>query len=218
MGITPNGIDHNRIIALVAKKRLGELGLLRKGRSRTWYKDNGWWISLVEFQPSNWDRGTYLNVGVTWLWNPKAYFSFDQGGRLEPFAKAENEDLFFEEVERLAVVAAAEINYFRQQFCSIEAVAAHLTRLEKISIWDHFHAGISAGLVGDESLSCSEFEKVISAPAHAPWVYKLQSKAEGFSKAAMSPERFHSLIRSEIGSARSLLKLPRIADPFAPPL
>lgn len=94
MGKHPNAIDHNRIIALVAKERLGELGISRKGNSRTWYKDNGWWVLLIEFQPSSWDRGTYLNVGVTWLWNAKGYLSFDQGGRLAHFAKLRTRNCF----------------------------------------------------------------------------------------------------------------------------
>ncbi len=174
------------------------------------------WIALVEFQPSGWDRGTYLNVGATWLWDAKAYFSFDQGGRLGPFAKADNEDLFIQEVERLAVVAAVETSAFQRQFCSIEAVAAHLAQREKSNIWDHFHAGISVGLVGDKSLSRFEFDKVMSASAHAPWVPELQSRAESYSKAVMFPERFRSLVGSEFQSARSLLKLPAIADPLAP--
>ncbi|WFU06271.1 hypothetical protein QA648_24460 (plasmid) [Rhizobium sp. CB3171] len=216
MNATPNDVDHNRMIALIAEKRLPELGLVRKGKSRLWYKDNGWWISLVEFQPSGWDRGTHLNVGMTWLWNAKGYFSYDQGGRLGSFTKAGNTELFTEEVEKLVAFAVAEISAFRRRFSSIEAVAADLARSEKISIWDHFHAGVSAGLVKDKSASCAEFDKVMSASAHAPWVRELQLKAENFSKAVMFQEDFQSAIEREIAKARNLLKLPALANPLAP--
>ena len=56
--------QHNRIIARAAKRRLEPLGCLQKGRSRTWIDDHGWWIGVVEFQPSGWSKGSYLNVGA----------------------------------------------------------------------------------------------------------------------------------------------------------
>jgi hypothetical protein len=53
---------HDRIIADAAKAALGPLGFKRKGRSRTWLADHGWWLTVVEFQPSAWSKGSYLNV------------------------------------------------------------------------------------------------------------------------------------------------------------
>src|ERR1700761_2621611 len=167
MSGSSNHIDHNHIISTVAKRYLGELGMLRRGKSRVWYKDNGWWTSLVEFQPSDRGQGSYLNVGVTWLWNSKGYFSFDQGGRIGTFVRADDKRTFFDEMEKLVAKAAAEVHRGQQQFRTIDAVAAHLARHARSSIWDHFHAGVSAGLVGNESFSRSEFEKIISASADA---------------------------------------------------
>lgn len=217
MSVSSDHIDHNHIISTVAKKHLGELGLLRRGKSRVWYKDNGWWASLVEFQASDRGRGTYLNVGVTWLWHSRGHFSFDQGGRIEPFTRVDDESTFFEEMEKLAAKAAAEVHRAQQQFRTIDAVAAHLARQTRTSIWDHFHVGVSAGLVGNQSFSRSEFEKVISASADAPWVTALQRKAEGLCAAAASQDDFNILVADEIGNARRLLKFPAIDNPFAPP-
>jgi hypothetical protein len=62
--------DVNTVIAEVAKQVLAPLGVKRKGRSRTWLDDHGWWLGIVEFQPSSWGAGSYLNVGPEFLWQP----------------------------------------------------------------------------------------------------------------------------------------------------
>ncbi len=60
--------EHTRIIATAAKAVLQAHGFTRKGRSRVWFADRGFWLSVIEFQPSAWSRGSYLNVAVHWLW------------------------------------------------------------------------------------------------------------------------------------------------------
>jgi len=60
--------DHNRDIAKAARAALGSIGCVRRGRSRTWLDDRGWWVGVIEFQPSSWSKGSYLNVGASFLW------------------------------------------------------------------------------------------------------------------------------------------------------
>jgi hypothetical protein len=43
---------------------LTPLGLTQRGRSRLWLDDHGWWLIVVEFQPSAWSRGSHLNVSA----------------------------------------------------------------------------------------------------------------------------------------------------------
>jgi hypothetical protein len=38
---------------------------VQKGRSRIWLDDHGWWIAVVEFQPSDWARRSRGKVAVT---------------------------------------------------------------------------------------------------------------------------------------------------------
>ena len=70
-------VDHNKIIRNAANSVLKPNGLFRKGTSRVWIDDNGWFLTVVEFQPSGWDRGSYLNVAVHFLWDDQDYLSFD---------------------------------------------------------------------------------------------------------------------------------------------
>lgn len=60
--------QHNKIINAAAKKILAPEGLFRVGSSRRWIDDNGYFVIQVEFQPSAYDRGSYLNVGISFLW------------------------------------------------------------------------------------------------------------------------------------------------------
>jgi hypothetical protein len=101
------GIPHSTLITAAARDALRQLGLSRKGRSRTWLDDQGWWLGVVEFQPSSWSRGTYLNVGVNWLWNVKDYITFDVGGRVafpqsQQFLELKSEEQFKDAVRELA--------------------------------------------------------------------------------------------------------------------
>ena len=50
------------------KMTLAPEGLFRVGASRRWIDDNGYFVIQVEFQPSAYDRGSYLNVGISFLW------------------------------------------------------------------------------------------------------------------------------------------------------
>ena len=59
---------HAKIINAVAKKALAPHGFFRKGSSRIWLQDNGWYLTMVEFQPSGFSKGTYLNVAMHFLW------------------------------------------------------------------------------------------------------------------------------------------------------
>jgi len=115
--------DHNRLIAEAAHAALSPLGVVRKGRSRTWLDDRGWCLTVVEFQPSSWARGTCLNVGLMLLWHPTDHFTFDIGYRIEDFddvARAGFEAAVLAKAGR----AAREVISLRQRFQTLGDVAA----------------------------------------------------------------------------------------------
>lgn len=59
---------HSKIIKQVCKEILIPIGVFQKGTSRIYLDDNDYFFTVIEFQPSSWDRGTYLNIGITFLW------------------------------------------------------------------------------------------------------------------------------------------------------
>src|ERR1700761_427171 len=94
--------QHSRLINVAARTILRPLGCVQKGRSRTWLDDQSWWVGVVEFQPSGWARGSYLNVGACWLWSEKNYLSFDAGHRVQEFQPFIDDEQFSLVAQKLA--------------------------------------------------------------------------------------------------------------------
>src|SRR5437763_13619414 len=96
---------HQRIINESARANLKPIGLIQKGRSRTWLDDHGWWTTVVEYQPSGFGKGTYLNVGVNLHWYPRNYFSFDIGSRVGGFVAYSGDTQFAEAMKETSALA-----------------------------------------------------------------------------------------------------------------
>jgi hypothetical protein len=157
---------HDRLLAAAAKEILGPLGFRRNGRSRIWIADQGWWLKVVEFQPSGWARGSYLNVAAHWLWTEQDHLSFDYGGRTEPFSEYVSDAQFEVEAVRLAQAAALQADRIGQTVHSIEA-AATVLRAEESNLperargsWSAYHAGMAAGLSGSTADAATLFQSV----------------------------------------------------------
>ena len=111
---------HSKIIKQVCKEILIPLGVFQKGNSRLYLDDNDYFFTVVEFQPSNWDRGTYLNIGLTFLWDYNQsdvlYFTFSRqpAARYGKFVEYKNETQFRKEIISLVNIAKEEILFYRK--------------------------------------------------------------------------------------------------------
>lgn len=111
---------HSKIIKQVCKEILIPLGVFQKGTSRLYLDDNDYFFTVAEFQPSNWDRGTYLNIGLTFLWDYNQsdvlYFAFSRqiASRYSKFVEYKNETQFRNEIINLANIAKEEILFYRK--------------------------------------------------------------------------------------------------------
>lgn len=130
---------HTKIINAVAKQILAPKGFFQRGRSRVWLQDNGWFLTVVEFQPSGFSKGTFVNVAMHFLWgkpvtSEEPIISFDYGrGRLHPpivpsqYIDYDGDDaVFAQQVEAMvkAAVRVAEgykrctdLSYARRLIC-----------------------------------------------------------------------------------------------------
>ncbi len=115
--------SHDRIIADAAKAALGPLGFRRKGRSRTWLADHDWWLTVVEFQPSGWSKGSYLNVASHWLWSGTGTLSFDFGGRIAEHVEYLTDAQFAPSAAQLAESAAVEAQRLAETFDGLSEAA-----------------------------------------------------------------------------------------------
>jgi hypothetical protein len=140
--------DHNRLILEAAREALAPLGVRQKGRSRTWLDDHGWWVIVVEFQPSSWSKGTYLNVGAMWLWREIDHFAFEYGSRDGNFTAADDLDSFATELRAIAERAAARVGLLRSELATPARVARSLSPIAGDNRYRLLHAGIAAALAG----------------------------------------------------------------------
>ena len=203
---------HDKLIADAAKAVLRPLGFQRKGRSRLWFADHSWWwLTVVEFQPSSWSKGSYLNVAAHWLWTDIGTISFDFGGRLEGFEEYSSDEQFAVAAARLAASAAEEAQRLATVFSSLGATAEVLlmeaqSRTPGHPGWMAYNAGGAAGLVGRTDEAMEMFGSVLNNPADPTSV--LHRRAERMSKLASDPAKLKQEAASMIEHQRETLRLP----------
>ena len=128
--------DATKIILASAREVLSPLGLINRGRGRNWVDDHDWWIVNVEIQPSGWSKGSYLNVGVQWLWKPFPAHAFEYGDRVmihtngkpAEFVEFETRAQFANAAHELVSSAAREVLKFRELFARSEPLSRHCAK------------------------------------------------------------------------------------------
>jgi hypothetical protein len=205
--------EHGKIIASAAKAALVPLGCRRIGQSRLWVSDERSWVIVVEFQPSSFSRGSYLNVSPMWLWRDteKAVWSFDYGrARVASYVEFQNRDQFTAEASLLARRAAEEIKTLRQLLNSPPAIARCLMEAADTgSLWTCYHAAVAAGLLGNTETSLRLFTSVIlHKPENAvDWILKLQNRCADLASKLRDPPSFREAIDGIVQRKRACHKL-----------
>ncbi|NUK35335.1 hypothetical protein HRW23_34790 [Streptomyces lunaelactis] len=205
MAATPTA---SRLVTAAAREALRPLGLQQRGRSRTWIDDHGWWLGIVEFQPGRND-GSYLNVGVMWLWQDRDQLAFDVGGREPGFERFVNPAQFALDAQNLARRAAGLVLENRARFIDLPSTTDFLISQKPRPgyFWDNYHAGISAGLTGDTSTARRRLDQVLAEDAFAPWMVQAQESARQLHALAEDPEAFRDWATKANTSCRQQLKL-----------
>jgi hypothetical protein len=204
---------HNRLIMQVARDVLRPAGLTQQGRSRVWLDDHGWWVGVVEFQPSAWSRGTYLNVGAMWLWRDTDdhHVYFDLGHRVDDagFVEYESDDQFTAAFAPMARRALDEVAHLRGRVPSVDA-AAELLRGDAAAQggWAMWDAAVALGLAGRRVEAAQMFRKVAADDDDLDWWLAVKQRARELSVLVTDdPERFAGEAERWISRYREALKL-----------
>jgi hypothetical protein len=197
----------SRIIASAAKTVLLPLGCRRQGRSRLWVADQGFWIVVIEFQPSGFAQGSYLNVGAMWLWYLKDHWTFDYGNRVEDFEPFQSAAQFTPLAESLALQAAQEVRALREKFSSLSDVAAQLlarvvAHTDPSQWWPTYHAAVAAGVNGDITTAQQLFHRLENLPAAFDWQTKLQRNSSILAAHLKQPTEFRLAVLALIEQTR----------------
>ncbi|MEH0937751.1 hypothetical protein [Micromonospora psammae] len=226
----PDSAATTRLVAAAARQYLQPLGLHRKGGSRVWFDDRGWWLIVVEFPPSRSD-GTYLNVGAMWLWHERDHWSFDDGGRIywrndaafvaQPpigetgwtsFLDFVNAQQFTRDTDTLAGIAAQRVEELRAQYPDPAATARQLasrkTGRDESSWWHAYHTGIAATLAGDLDAARQAFHRITVGNLDPNWAHDLAQRAGHLADLANDPPTLRQRVIEIIHATRRRLKLP----------
>jgi hypothetical protein len=215
---------HGTIINRVALGALAPLGLRRKGQSRFWHDDYGWRAFFVEFQPSSWSKGTYCNVGASWLWDSNAgpgHWPFHVSDRVNTprgqFAEFDRDPSGFEElVQQMAADAAREIVRLRGLFNDLAAVAAYYKGEPAIG-WPGYHGAVALGLTGRRKEAAARFKAVAtdSADSEIEWVRGLSATATSLAELVSDPNAFAKAIEDQIARTRVGHRLRALEHPLS---
>lgn len=208
---------HDKILADAAKRALTPLGFRRRGRSRVWLADHGWWLTVVEFQPSGWSKGSYLNVAAHWLWSESGVLSFDLGDRIAEFEKYTSDEQFAGAASKLANQAADNARRLAETFISVNVVAETLLSSESAKAdpgrisWSIYHAGVAAGLAGRFEKSADMFTRIASTPQPPGSI--LHSSAERMVRLLGEPATFGHEVSLLVDRQRHALNLSALKAP-----
>lgn len=210
---------HSKIIADAAKRNLAPIGLSRKGRSRVWLDDRGWYVTVVEFQPSGFSKGSYLNVGAHFLWSWSGSTSFDLGYRVNGFVMFAGNENFAAEIEQLAGAAVKEVERLRSVLVSPTVVAKVVPSNANATSWACYHQAVSLALSGDMDESGKLF-RGLAKPALEYYATESQrayeidraAKCELLWRKIEDPSAFRDAIIELIGVQRKSLHLNERTD------
>ncbi|MEU1397461.1 hypothetical protein ABZ403_15550 [Micromonospora zamorensis] len=235
----PDRAATTRLVAATAREHLQPLGLRRRGATRLWFDDRGWWLILVEFQPSR-SNGTYLNIGAMWLWHERDHWSFDDGDRIywrndaafvtqPPIGEAGwtssldfiNAEQFARDINMVAGVAAQRVEQLRGQYPDPAATARQLasrtTGLGESPWWHAYHTGAAAALAGDAGTARQAFHRITVGNLDPDWAHDLARHARRLADLADNPPALQRRIIELIQSTRRQLKLPPTPAHHMPP-
>jgi hypothetical protein len=206
--------ERTRILREAGREIFAPLGVRQIGSGRHWVNDHGWWIVNVEFQPSGFAKGTYLNVGAQWLWRPFPSFAFEYGDPIrvrfmtqkkpQDFAPFESKGQFDVDVRNLARVGAVEIMKLDETFRTVESSLRAWRRGR-----DHlaYHLAVASGLTNRPREARDYFRLArLKDPEH-DWQRAANVLMEELNELVADQQAFRARISEIVHTEREVLKL-----------
>jgi hypothetical protein len=208
--------DHNKLLKKIARDRLKSHSIVQKGTSRTFLYDSGWYVIMIEFQPSAWDKGSYLNIGVDLNFYPSNDLAFSYGYREKGFSGAEDEKQFIEIVGNYCDHVIKKTQSLKEEFKDISTAIDNIERRYPDDSWHHFDLGILYGLTGNTKKAKYFLNKLARQKCEYDYEFERQKASADLLSLLSDKEKFLSHTKELIARSRQLKKLPTLDTDLLP--
>lgn len=146
----------DKIINKIIKRKCEEIfpkDVFQKGTSRVYFDDNGYYLTLIEFQPYSLKRGTFLNVGLSFLSHKNESllynFSYDNEIRVgKKFIEFIDEVQFEHDIVKYVDLAKDYILKYRK-FRDIQYAKEYMVNHLDDSNWNPYYKAMFCFLTDD---------------------------------------------------------------------
>lgn len=203
-------IDHNKLLKNIAKERLKPCGILQQGQSRKFLYDRGWFIIVIEFQPSSWSKGTYLNIGVDFNFYPRDYFAFSYGYREKGFEEFKDEEQFTKLMNELCDLTIKRVKELDQKFADIWTALKTVDKENENDTWRIYEIAILNALASNFEKARKQLEQVSKTKCEYDWEIERKKLADELLEWLQENPMSLDKIKSLITETRQLKKLPEM--------
>lgn len=203
-------IDSNKLLKKIAKERLKPHGIVQKGQSRTFLYDRGWFIVVIEFQPSSWSKGTYLNIGVDFNFYPREHFAFRYGYREKGFESFKDEVQFTKLMNELCDLTIQRVHELEQQFSDFNTALKTIEKDNENDTWRWYEIAILNALTSNFDKSRLKFEQVSQRKCEYDWEIERKKLVDEILERMQKNPNSLDEIKTLITKTRQLKKLAEI--------
>lgn len=205
----------NQLMRDAGRSHLAPIGVRQMSRSsRLWTADLGWWLINVEFQPSPYSVGSYLNVGLQHLWIPKAYRVFEYSSRqpIDGYGKfvdfSGDDASAAHAANALARSARVAAEAWLSQLAEDRVHYEWLTAFTH-DVWNAVNAAFAHAALDDYAAAAALFGEVAGrVDPGVKWELELGRACDALARMTTTPAAFNAEVSQRIRSARQLLRLP----------
>lgn len=157
----------NKIIKKLCKEILPK-DVFQKGNSRIYLDDNGYYFTMIEFQPTSIKKGTFLNVGLHFLFNKDHYlsfsFSYNNDTRIgKKLIEYKNDEQFEKEVRKYVELANTYVLKYRS-FRDVNYAKQYIVNELNDSDWNPYIKSMFYFLTDNQGNGKKYYEKFIREP------------------------------------------------------
>jgi hypothetical protein len=203
-------IDHNKLLKKIAKERLKPYEIVQQGQSRTFLYDRGWFTIVIEFQPSSWSKGTYLNIGVDFNFYPRDYFAFGYGYREKGFEEFKDEEQFNKLVNELCELTIKRVQELEQKFTDLWTALKTVEKEKADDTWRIYEVAILNILTSNFDKARKQLFQVSKTNCEYDWEIERKKVADELLDWLKEKPRDLDKIENLINKTRQLKKLPTV--------